>query len=243
MGVIGVLMWWGQWEKVAAGVEAVGWPVRWGVGQVAGSAWQVADGVRFIKSGVKRIEDLERENARLSVETEELVRLRQENQELRRLRGLSEEDKIDYVAIGRVVGQVEDEIVIDQGQDRGVKVGMVAVTADKILAGRVVAVGKWMSRVRLVSALDEEVAVTASNAAGRAVGAGGDKLWLDQVLQGVALETGAAVVSSGSDGVYPGGWLVGRVGEVVTGSGEVYQRGEIKRAFGGRYGVMVVIGE
>ena len=236
IGVIGLLVWWGQWEKVAVGGEAAGWPVRWGVRQIANGIWQMADGVRFVKSGVRRIEDLEREKARLLVETEELARLRQ-------LAGVAGLSQLNDAVVGRVVGRGGDEILVDQGQSEGVKVGMVAGTAEKILVGRVVAVGKWMSRVRLLSAPDEVVAVTIAQTGGRAVGAGGDKLWLDQVLQGVALETGVTVVSSGGDGVYPAGWLVGSLGEVVTGGGEVYQRGEIKRAFAGRYGDMVVIGE
>lgn len=232
IGVIGVLMRWGLWEKIAVGVEAVGWPVRWASGQAASSVWQVADGLRFIKSGVKRIENLEREKARLLVETEELARLRQ-------LVGMEVLSQLNTVALGRVVGKVGDEMLIDRGQREGVKVGMIAGTEESILVGRVVTVGRWMSRVRLVSSLDEKVAVVG----GVSRGAGGDRLWLEQVLQGVALEAGAGVISSGGDGVYPGGWLVGTVGEVVTGSGEVYQRAEIKRAFAGRYGDMVVVGD
>lgn len=237
IGVIGLLMWWGQWEKIAVGVEAVEWPVRWASERIANSIWQIADGLRFIKSGVKRIENLEREKARLLVETQDLARLRQ-------LAGVAGLSRLNYVAAGRVVGRGGDEILVDQGQGEGVEVGMVAGTAEKVLAGRVVATARWMSRVRLISALDHEVAVTvAGRAGGVARGAGGDKLWLEQVLQGVALEAGATVMSSGGDGVYPGGWLVGSLGEVVTGGGEVYQRAEIKRAFAGRYGDMVVIGE
>lgn len=227
IGMIGVLMRWGLWEKIAVGVEAVEWPVRWVSGQVAGSVWQVADSLRFIKSGVKRIENLEREKARLLVETQDLARLSQ----------------LDQIAVGRVVGKAGDEILVDRGQREGVKIGMIVGTAEKVLVGRVVAVKRWMSRVRLLSAPDEAVAVTVSGAGGVVGGSGGDKLWLKQVLQGVALENGVVVMSSGGDGVYPGGWLVGTVGEVVTGSGEVYQRAEIKPAFGGKYGDTVVIGE
>lgn len=199
---------------------------------MANGIWHIADSVRFVRSGVNRIENLERERARLLVETEELVRLRQ-------LVGMEVLSQLDTVAVGRVVGKVGDEMLIDRGQGEGVKVGMIAGTEESILVGRVVTVGRWMSRVRLVSSLDEKVAVVG----GVSRGAGGDRLWLEQVLQGVALEVGAGVVSSGGDGVYPAGWLVGTVGEVVTGGGEVYQRAEIKRAFAGRYGDMVVIGD
>lgn len=232
IGVIAVLMRVGWWQKVAVGVEAVGWPVRWISRQVASSVWQVADSLRFIKSGVKRVENLEREKAGLLVETEELARLRQ-------LVGMEVLSQLNTVALGRVVGKVGDEMLIDRGQREGVKVGMIAGTEESILVGRVVTVGRWMSRVRLVSSLDEKVAVVG----GVSRGAGGDRLWLEQVLQGVVLAAGARVISSGGDGVYPSGWLVGTVGEVVTGDGEVYQRAEIKRAFAGRYGDMVVIGD
>src|SRR3990167_9530855 len=107
IGVIGLLMWWGQWDKVTVGVEAVGWPVRWGVRQIANGIWQMADGVRFVKSGVRRIEDLEREKAGLLVETEELARLRQ-------LAGVAGLSQLNYAAAGRVVGRGGDEILVDQ---------------------------------------------------------------------------------------------------------------------------------
>lgn len=236
IGVIAVLMRVGWWEKVAVGVEAVGWPVRWASGQMANGIWQIADSVRFVRSGINRIENLERERARLLVETEELARLRQ-------LVGMKVVSELNAVAIGRVVGKAGDEIWVDRGDREGVREGMIVGTGEKILVGRVVTVGRWMSRVKLVSALDEVVSVTVTEMGGRVVGAGGDRLWLEQVLQGVVLAAGTRVVSSGGDGVYPSGWLVGTVGEVVTGGGEVYQRAEIKRAFGGKYGDMVVIGD
>ena len=106
-------------------------------------------------------------------------------------------------------------MTIDKGANQGVRVDM-AVIAPGGVVGRVVVAGARASRVQLL--VDRNAAAGAlverSRAQGVAIGAGDDRLRLEYVSQTADITPGDTLVTSGIDGIYPKGFVIGRVEQV-----------------------------
>jgi rod shape-determining protein MreC len=113
-------------------------------------------------------------------------------------------------------------VTIDRGTTDGVLADM-AVIAPGGLVGRVIApVGRRASRVQLL--IDHAAAagalVGASRVGGMIVGAEGDPpLRMELVSNLAEVKPGDEVVASGVDGIYPKGYLIGRVERTERGAG------------------------
>jgi rod shape-determining protein MreC len=103
-------------------------------------------------------------------------------------------------------------VIVDKGQADGVQRGLPAVTALGV-AGQIVEVSSHQSRLLLLidrnSAADALVQRT--RARGIVKGTSGDECYLDYVLHEDDVRAGDLVISSGFDGVYPKGLLMGTV--------------------------------
>jgi rod shape-determining protein MreC len=106
-------------------------------------------------------------------------------------------------------------VTVDQGTAAGLRPDM-AVLAPTGVVGRVVVAGPRASRVQLL--VDRNAAAGAlierSRAQGVVVGAGADRLRLDYVSETSDVAVGDVVVTSGIDGIYPKGFVIGRVDSV-----------------------------
>jgi rod shape-determining protein MreC len=168
---------------------------------------------------VARVERLERERLR----QRELVL---ENRRLRELLDLREEVFPDGV-VARVLahlggGPLRHAVLVDAGRRDGVVRGWVALDRGAV-AGRVTAVSGSSAEVLLV--VDPESAVAVRHQEGRFAGIlqGGNRgaarlAPLEYVPRDQAVAVGDAVVTSGLDGLFPPGLLVGHVRELRGGS-------------------------
>lgn len=119
----------------------------------------------------------------------------------------------------RIIGSAPSSdfrtVTIDKGARQGLKTDM-AVLGPTGVVGRVVVVGPRASRVQLL--LDRNAAAGAivqrSRAQGVVVGAGDDRLRLDYVSETSDVVVGDTIVTSGIDGIYPKGFLIGTVAAV-----------------------------
>jgi rod shape-determining protein MreC len=106
-------------------------------------------------------------------------------------------------------------VTIDKGTSQGLRTDM-AVLSPKGVVGRVVAAGPRASRVQLL--VDRNAAAGAlierSRAQGVVVGAGDDLLRLEYVSETSDVQKGDTVVTSGIDGIYPKGFVIGEVDSV-----------------------------
>lgn len=106
-------------------------------------------------------------------------------------------------------------VIIDKGAADGLRKGLPAVTSRGI-AGQVVEVSAHESKLMLIidrnSAVDALVQRTRSR--GIVKGAGRDECYLDYVMLEDDMRVGDAVISSGFDGVYPKGLLIGTVAAI-----------------------------
>jgi rod shape-determining protein MreC len=116
-------------------------------------------------------------------------------------------------------------VTVDKGTRQGLKPDM-AVIAPAGIVGRVVVPSANAAMVQLL--IDRNAAAGAiierreSRAQGVVVGTGEDRLRMEYVSETADVAVGDVVVSSGIDGIYPKGFIIGRV-EVVDKAGPAYK--------------------
>jgi rod shape-determining protein MreC len=169
---------------------------------------------------------VERENRTLRAEVQSLrtevggmQEARLENERLRRLLNYPEVESGQRV-VARVVGISPDAnrltVRIDRGEADGVRRNMPVVTPDGVVGQVLRATGSAADVLLLVDPNSRlGVRVQRTRARAGAAGTGDDRLLrLDYLLRAEDLEEGDAVVTSGTDGVYPPGLMVGRATRV-----------------------------
>ena len=120
-------------------------------------------------------------------------------------------------------------VVIDRGEDAGLKVDMPVITPEGVV-GKIAAVYPHTAQVLLIT--DPTCGVGCflekSRIQGILKGGGQDGCYLHYVMDDQKVPTGEAVITSGLDQVYPKGLLVGYV--VRAQEGNIYQRIAVKPA-------------
>jgi rod shape-determining protein MreC len=115
-------------------------------------------------------------------------------------------------------------VIIDKGKADGVEEGFPVVMPQGI-AGQVIEVSNHYAKVMLI--IDRNSAVDAlvqrSRARGVIKGESSDKCRLDYVLRKYDVRRGDTVVSSGLDGVYPKGLLIGQVSDIIKNNSDIFQ--------------------
>jgi rod shape-determining protein MreC len=112
-------------------------------------------------------------------------------------------------------------ITIDKGSHEGIRQDM-AVIAPAGVVGRVIMPSARAAKVQLL--IDSNAAAGAmverTRAQGVAVGTGTDRLQMDYVPGSADVKAGDQVVTSGIDGIYPKGLVIGQIESVQGGTGD-----------------------
>ena len=171
-------------------------------------------------------EALRQELANARVEVQRQRALADRTRSLETILGLSNSIELQTSAaqiIGAAASPDFRTVTIDKGSVHQLRADM-AVLAPTGVVGRVVIAGPRASRVQLL--IDRNAAAGAlivrSRAQGVVVGAGDDRLRLDYVSETQDVAVGDTVVTSGIDGIYPKGFVIGRV-ESVDKNGVAYR--------------------
>ncbi len=177
------------------------------------NSWQQYVSLRSVR---REVGQLQAENAQLRGEVVGLAEARAENERLRRLIHFEEGNPGPKV-VARVLGINPDPnrltLRIDRGEGDGVRRGQAVVTADGVV-GQVLRA--TASAADVLVAFDPNCRLGGRIQRTRArvgvSGAGEDQaLKLEYLLRSEDLEEGDLVLTSGTDGVYPPGLVVGRV--------------------------------
>lgn len=189
------------------------------------SFWSGYVGLRDVR---QENEALTQEVARLSLELQQQRALAQQARSLERLLDLRESIGFQTLS-ARVIATDATPyfrtLTIDRGRGDGVYEDMAVVAPDGVV-GRVVGVpGPRAAQVQLL--IDRNAAAGAlierSRASGVAVGTDGDgQLRMEYVSNLQNVRVGDRIVTSGIDGIYPEGFLIGRVTDAAEGLG-LYQ--------------------
>jgi rod shape-determining protein MreC len=193
-------------------------------------------------------EELKHRLAALQVQLQQEHALAARSAELQKLMDLRSQAVFPSIAAEVIAGNpdpVMRTVTIDKGSADGVLADMAVVAPDGIV-GRVIGpVGGRAARVQLI--IDRNAAAGAlterARAGGLVVGAEAyPSLRMDMVSNLNDVKAGDTVVANGIEGIYPKGYLIGRV-ESATRSSGLYQTITVKPAvdFSGLETVLVVL--
>jgi rod shape-determining protein MreC len=192
----------------------------------------VADGVGRLWGGYVALRSVHRENADLRGRVADLeVRLQQQRAMVERSTRLQQlldlRDRLGFstTAANVIAGSATPDfraVTIDKGTWHGVKDDMAAIAAAGVV-GRVIMPGPRVSKVQLLVDRNAAAAglIERSRAQGIVMGSGEDLLRMEYLASLADVTRGDSVVTSGIDGIYPKGLLIGRV-ENVERAGSAY---------------------
>lgn len=173
--------------------------------------------------------------AQLSASQAELNAMREaraENERLRALLGYTETTVEPEIA-ARVIGVNASphfiSLRINRGESDGVRTGMPVLTSDGVV-GQVSRVVGGSADVMLVTDPSSKlgVVVQRTRVRGTAIGAGGGQtLTLDNVLYADDVVDGDVVITSGTDGLFPKGLVVGQVEKVTREANAMFLKARI----------------
>ena len=197
-------------------------------------------GIRRVWTGYVGLRNLKVENEALKrdlaiaqVAVQEQRALADRTRGLERLLDLREHLKLKTVAaeiIGAAATPDFRTLTIDKGTRDGVRADM-SVIAPAGIVGRLVVPSLRSAKIQLL--IDRNAAAGAiverTRAQGIVVGGGDDRLRMEYVSEAFDVIVGDVVVTSGIDGIYPKGFVIGRI-EAVERAGGAYKRITIKPA-------------
>ena len=197
-------------------------------------------GIRNVWTGYINLRHLKVENdglkrnlASAQVAVQEQRALADRTRGLERLLDLREHLQLKTVAaeiIGAAAAPDFRTLTIDRGTRDGIRADM-SVIAPAGVVGRLVVPSLRSAKVQLL--IDRNAAAGAiierTRAQGVVVGSGDDRLRLDYVSEVFDVVAGDVVMTSGIDGIYPKGFIIGRI-ESVERVGGAYKRILIKPA-------------
>jgi rod shape-determining protein MreC len=122
-------------------------------------------------------------------------------------------------------------VIIDKGRADGLRRGMPVVSALGVV-GQIIEVSGRQSRLMLIIDRNSgaDALVQRTRARGIVKGTSQDECYLDYVLHADDVRVGDLVVTSGYDGVYPKGLLIGTVGAVDFKGGDFFKEIQITPA-------------
>jgi rod shape-determining protein MreC len=192
--------------------------------------WSGYAGLRQLKS---QNDELTRRLDEAQIALQQQRALADRTRNLERLLELRDTSKLDTLAAEIIAaGAMPDfrTLTIDKGTREGVKADM-AVIAPAGVVGRVILPTSRAAKVQLL--IDRNAAAGAlverSRAQGVITGSGDNRLRMDYVSEVADVIVGDLVVTSGIDGIYPKGYVIGQV-ESVEKSGTSYKTITVKPA-------------
>lgn len=177
------------------------------------------------------LQDVRGENERLRSEMGVLqLQLQQERalaQEARTLQALLDMKKatpLATISAAVIAGGASPDfrtLTIDKGTRQGI-LGDMAVVAPAGVVGRVVTPSVRAAKVQLLIDRNAAVAglVERTRAQGLVVGTGENRLQMEYVPGTADIRVGDRVVTSGIDGIYPKGFLIGQIESIQRGAGD-----------------------
>lgn len=194
----------------------------------------LVNGTRGLWSGYVDLRQAQQENASLKQELQALqVRLQQEHAEaqrtdnLRQLLELRERASLDTVAAEVIAGAANPDfrtVTVDKGTSEDLATDM-AVISPAGVVGRVILPSRRASKVQLL--IDRNAAAGASiertRVQGVVMGVGDGSLRMQYVPGTADVKPGDLVVTSGIDGIYPKGFVIGTVERADRGAGTYYE--------------------
>lgn len=170
------------------------------------------------------------ENLELYGKVAKLSQLEEENILLKEKLNLADKSFLD-TKLAKIIGRDFENnrsFLIDKGSNDGIAIGMPAIIAGKIIVGKVIDVNYNTSKVRTVLDIQNKIAVVTLNGgiSGLARGLGSDLIF-DLIAKNNKPETGDIIISSGTDGLWPRGLIIGKIKTVRLEDNQVFNTADI----------------
>ncbi|HEX4915053.1 MAG TPA: rod shape-determining protein MreC [Vicinamibacterales bacterium] len=151
----------------------------------------------------------------------------QRTDNLRQLLELRERAQLDTTAAEVIAGPASPDfqtVTIDKGSSEGLATDM-AVISPAGVVGRVIMPSRRASKVQLLIDLNAAAGalIERTRVQGVVVGAGSGMLRMRYVPGTADVKTGDLVVTSGIDGIYPKGFVIGTIDSVAGNVGEYHE--------------------
>ena len=192
--------------------------------------WGNYAGLRNVK---QQNEELERQLHAAQIAVQEQRALADRTRSLERLLDLRDRSNLNTVAAEIIAAGASPDfrtVTIDKGTREGLGADMAAIAPAGVV-GRVVMPSARASKIQLL--VDRNAAAGAlierSRAQGVAIGAGEELLTLEYVSEVADVVVGDLVVTSGIDGIYPKGYVIGQV-ESLEKNGGSYKKITVRPA-------------
>jgi len=191
----------------------------------------------FWQSAVFNIKNIKESNARLISENLDLYnklaklsQLEEENSLLREKSNLSQ--KAINTCLAGVVGrdfQNNRSFLINKGTNDGVAIGMVVISEGETIIGRIADASYNISKVQTILDTQSRIAaITATSKISGLVRGLGSNVIFDLIVKNKKPETGELVISSGTDGIWPRGFIIGKIKEVKSQDNQVFNTADIE---------------
>lgn len=176
-------------------------------------------------------EDLIRENLELQSQVSLLKEAQHENEILKKELGfLANKGDLKLLPaniIGRSISGYLRTIVIDRGSNDGLKKGQ-AIISSGFLVGTISEVMENSSQVTLITDYNSLVPVILQDSRGTGLLRGGlQGLVVEDIPLNIPINPGEQVITSGLGGEIPQGIPVGKVQELISKEGEIFQKASV----------------
>ncbi len=180
-------------------------------------------------------QQLQRQNAQLTAEVARLKEVDRENEQLRKQLQFGQKSAVALIGadvIGYQPYGARQILTINRGAVEGLKAGMIA-TLEGQLIGKVDTLNTHTAQIMLVNDEQFRVLVVDQNSRtpGIVKGQVGGSVVMEKVPQTQSIKNGDLIVTSGSDGDFPAGLVVGTVDSVAQDSQSIFQSAQIRRPF------------
>lgn len=199
---------------------------------IAQAVASITDRYIFVASAEEEIATLRLEVSGLRNELLKAKEYEHENSRLKALLGFRETTTLPLLparVTGRSPSAWYNTMVLDKGLLDGVRSGSPVVTAGGVV-GRVFDVGSTSCRVVLLTDANSAVDAIIQRSRAQVVVEGdmGPSPRLLYLARGVDAEVGDKVLTSGLDGIYPKGLLLGEIARLKSSSGDVFQTARLE---------------
>ncbi|MEK7578168.1 MAG: rod shape-determining protein MreC [Patescibacteria group bacterium] len=191
----------------------------------------------FWQSALFNIKSIKESNTRLISENLDLYnklaklsQFEEKNSLLKEKLNLSQKD-INTLLVS-VIGrdfQNNRSFLIDKGTNDGLAAGMVVISEGETIVGRLADVSYNISKVQTILDTRSRISAitTTSKISGLVRGLGSDVIF-DLIVKNKKPEKGEMIISSGTDGIWPRGLIIGKIKEIKSQDNQVFNTANIE---------------
>jgi len=185
----------------------------------------------LISIGSLNKENIELRQKNLALETEitQLKEIKKENDFLRQTLEISKtEYSIEEVAmvVGKDIQGIQDWILINKGDNDGIQEGMVVISPEKALVGRIIEVSGGFSKAMLISHKDSTISAILEGNRVEGLVKKSEKggLFMDFIPNTEKIEINEKVITSGMDNLYSRGIIIGTIESIDPSDNQIFQK-------------------